>query len=30
MKTYYKNKRNKVGLSQSDMARELGISLCEI
>lgn len=25
MKTYYKNKRNKVGLSQSDMARELGI-----
>lgn len=25
MKTYYKNKRNKVGLSQSDMAKELGI-----
>ena len=25
MKTYYKNKRNKVGLSQSDMARELSI-----
>lgn len=25
MKTYYKNKRNKVGLSQSDMSRELGI-----
>lgn len=25
MKTYYKNKRNKAGLSQSDMARELGI-----
>ena len=25
MKTCYKNKRNKVGLSQSDMARELGI-----
>ena len=25
MKTYYKNKRNKVELSQSDMARELGI-----
>jgi transcriptional regulator with XRE-family HTH domain len=26
MKTYYKNKRNKAGLSQSDMAKELGIS----
>lgn len=25
MKTYYKNKRNKAGLSQSDMAKELGI-----
>lgn len=25
MKTYYKNKRNKAGLSQSDMAKELGV-----